>query len=327
LDNNPLSTSRIAKLYKTNSRKLQRNYKEKLSGFDSWIHKEHASQYLVFGKNLGKYLSLDETSLSNGELYTVLTNKQAKGQKGSIVAMIKGTMADNIIKIINKIPLSRRNIVKEITVDMAANMNLIAKKCFPKATIVTDRFHVQKLAIQAVQDERIKYRWQAIEQENKDIKRSRDQSEVFVAETFENGDTRRQLLARSRYLLFKSPDKWTASQITRAEILFREYPTIKKAYFLSQNLRHIFNKNNTKDTARTKLALWYNKVEESGFKSFSTIANSIFYHYDKILNYFNNRSTNASAESFNAKIKEFRRQFRGVKDVEFFLFRLCKLYA
>jgi transposase len=327
LDNNPLSTSRVAKLYKTNSRNLQRNYKEKLSGFDSWIHKEHASKYLVFGKNLGKYLSLDETSLSNGELYTVLTNKQAKGQKGSIVAMIKGTMADNIINIINKIPVSRRNIVKEITVDMASNMNLIAKKCFPKATIVTDRFHVQKLAVEAVQDERIKYRWQAIEQENKDIKLSREQSQIFVAETFENGDTRRQLLARSRYLLFKSPDKWTNSQKLRAEILFNEYPTIKKAYTLAQGLTQIFNKNNDKNTARVKLALWYNEVEESGFKSFNTIANSIFNHYDKILNYFNNRSTNASAESFNAKIKEFRRQFRGVKDVEFFLFRLCKLYA
>ncbi|WP_252191228.1 transposase [Polaribacter sp. Q13] len=44
-------------------------------------------------------------------------------------------------------------------------------------------------------------------------------------------------------------------------------------------------------------------------------------------NYFNNRSTNASAESFNAKIKEFRTQFRGVRDVKFFLYRLTKLYA
>ncbi|MCE5226272.1 MAG: transposase, partial [Porphyromonadaceae bacterium] len=39
------------------------------------------------------------------------------------------------------------------------------------------------------------------------------------------------------------------------------------------------------------------------------------------------RSTNAAAESFNAKIKEFRRQFRGVTDIKFFLYRLCKIYA
>ena len=50
-------------------------------------------------------------------------------------------------------------------------------------------------------------------------------------------------------------------------------------------------------------------------------------HYQSILNYFDNRSTNASAESFNSKIKAFRSQFRGVRDVNFFLFRLQKLFA
>ncbi|MFK7115142.1 transposase [Flavobacterium oreochromis] len=45
------------------------------------------------------------------------------------------------------------------------------------------------------------------------------------------------------------------------------------------------------------------------------------------LNYFDNRSTNASAESFNVKIKAFRSKFRGVKNIEFFLFRLTNLYA
>ena len=79
--------------------------------------------------------------------------------------------------------------------------------------------------------------------------------------------------------------------------------------------------------ALTKLAQWYNKVEQSGFKSFNTIMNTISINYDGILNYFENRSTNASAESFNAKIKAFRSQFRGVRNVAFFLFRLTKIYA
>ncbi|MFT4568427.1 MAG: transposase, partial [Saprospiraceae bacterium] len=55
--------------------------------------------------------------------------------------------------------------------------------------------------------------------------------------------------------------------------------------------------------------------------------NTIKSHYNQILNYFNNRSTNASAESFNAKVKGLRRQFRGVVNVEFFLYRLAKIYA
>ena len=46
-----------------------------------------------------------------------------------------------------------------------------------------------------------------------------------------------------------------------------------------------------------------------------------------ILHYFDNKSTNASAESFNAKLKAFRSIFRGVRDTQFFLYRVMKLYA
>jgi transposase len=314
-------------LYNTNARGLQKAYKKHLSGYESWIQKSHAADWLLFGKNLGFMLSIDETSLSNGELYTIVTNKFAKGSKGAIVAIIKGTKSEDIIKIINTIPVSRRNMVKEITLDMAGSMNRIAKKCFPKATIVTDRFHVQMLATQAVQEQRIKLRWDAIDMENDAMSQAKINNQNFVPDTFSNGDTRRQLLARSRFLLFKPKSKWTKNQTQRAEILFEQYPTIKETYLLAQKLSFIFESNTDKNVARVKLAKWYNEVEVSGYKTFNTISKSIYHHYDNILNYFNNRSTNASAESFNAKIKEFRRQFRGVRDIPFFLFRLCKLYA
>jgi transposase len=137
---------------------------------------------LLFSKNIGKRLSIDETSLSNGELYTILTNKAAKGKAGSIVAMVTGTKADTVIAIIEKIPLKQRNLVTEITLDMAGNMGLIAKKCFPNATRVTDRFHVQKLATEALQEIRIKYRWQAIDQENSAIEASKKSRKRFEPE-------------------------------------------------------------------------------------------------------------------------------------------------
>ncbi|TYC07277.1 transposase, partial [Bizionia gelidisalsuginis] len=193
-----------------NGKTLQHHYKNHISDFKDWPQKEHAQDWLLFGKNLGYYLSLDETSLSNGELYTILTNKDANGKKGSIVAIIKGTKANDVINVLNKIPVGRRNIVKEVTVDMAGNMNLIAKKCFPRTEIVTDRFHVQKLASEAVQEERIRLRWEVIEIENKAIEEARKTEKTHRPELLANGDTHRQLLARSRYLLFKPKTKWTA---------------------------------------------------------------------------------------------------------------------
>ncbi len=142
-----------------------------------------------------------------------------------------------------------------------------------------------------------------------------------------NGDSLKQLLARSRYLLFKKESLWTASQKQRAEILFREYPDIKKAYYLSMQLGLIYHQAKTKDVALTRLARWYDQVDKSGFLSFGTIARTIQSHYLNIINFFDKRSTNAASESFNAKIKAFREQFRGVRDKAFFLFRLSKLFA
>jgi len=276
---------------------------------------------------MGTHLSIDEVALSQGELYTIVTNKKYKGKKGSLVAIIAGTKADEVIEHISKIDYQKRQSVKEITLDMANSMKLIAKKCFPKAIQVTDRFHVQKLALEALQEIRIKHRWEAMDMENQAIIKSKSQNKTHIPQLLSNGDSLKQLLARSRYLLYKSREKWTINQQERAEILFELYPEIKTAYYLSQQLRSIYNTNNDKSVAMLKLAHWYRKVEESGFKNFNIVLNTITVNYQSILNYFNNRSTNAAAESFNAKIKAFRSQFRGVRKIDFFLFRLSNLFA
>lgn len=317
----------IGGFYGVNGKKLQRQYKDYLSDFKEWEQKVHARQWLIFPENMGPYLSIDETALSKGELYTIITNKRAKGKKGSIVAIFSGTKAEPIIGQLLKISAKKRDKVKEITLDMANPMKMIAKKCFPKAIQVTDRFHVQKLALEALQDIRIKHRWDAIDLENEQIKRARAKNRTFAPKEFGNGDTRKQLLARSRYLLYKAPNNWTENQLERSRILFAQYPDIKIAFDLVQGLRNIFNTATSIQTAYTKLAHWYKDVENTGFRAFNTIANTISLNYRSILNYFINRSTNASAESFNAKIKAFRAQFRGVKNVEFFLYRLTTIFA
>lgn len=282
---------------------------------------------MIYPENIGTRISIDETSFTNGELYTIITNKAAKGKSKSLIAMIKGVKSSEIIKILAKISLTKREQVEEVTLDMAANMNLIVRQSFPKASKVIDRFHVQKMAFEAVQDIRIKHRWEAIDTENEEITRCRKEKIKYVATLYDNGDSPKQLLARSRYILYKNETKWTEKQKLRSEILFKEYPDIKKAYNLSQKLSFIYQNTFNKDIARTKLAQWIELVRQSEFKAFNTTSNTINNHYTDILNYFDNRSTNAAAESFNAKIKAFRLQLRGIRDVNFFLFRLEKLFS
>ena len=165
--------------------------------------------------------------------------------------------------------------MKEVTLDLAPTMERIVRRSFPKAKLVSDRFHVQQLAFEAVQEMRINYRWQAIEQENKEFELAKEVRKTYEPDILENGDTLKQLLARSRYLLFKSDAKWSPSQVYRAEILFRLYPDLKEAYKLGREFSSIFTTSKGRIIAFKKLALWYNKVEKASFKSFNTVAKTI----------------------------------------------------
>jgi transposase len=158
---------------------------------------------LLYPENIGENLSIDETSLSKGELYTYLANKSAKGKKDTLVASIKGTKSADIIKVIEKILLEKRNMVKEVTLDMANNMESAVKSLFPKARLITDHFHVVKLVVDALQHIHIKLRWDELEKENNAIKQAKENKQKYIPLVYENEDTPKQLLARCRYIIEK----------------------------------------------------------------------------------------------------------------------------
>lgn len=323
----PTTSRSLDCYYHMNGDTFEKQYKEILSGYRKWSELAHADEWLVFPENIGESICIDETAPSNGELYTIVSNRASHGGKGTIIAIVKGVAATNVIGALMRMDERSRCKVREITMDMSNSMHLIARRCFPNAMRTIDRFHIQKLACDALQEMRIAHRWDAIQEDTEAREEAKIMGRAYVPLTLPNGDTPRQLLARSRYLLFKSADKWTESQKKRAAVLFERYPDLKEAYSLTHSLRMIFSKNTVKDAARLSLARWYEKVDNSGFKSFNVIAATLYEHYDEVLNFFVYRSTNAFAESFNAKIKAFRAALRGVTDIKFFLFRLCKLYA
>lgn len=86
----------------------------------------HAEEYILNRDNIGTDLSIDETSLSNGEVYTVVTNKAAKGRKGALVAMIKGVASENVIGKLNLLSPSKRLKVQTVTADLSGSMKYMA---------------------------------------------------------------------------------------------------------------------------------------------------------------------------------------------------------
>jgi transposase len=254
-------------------------------------------------------------------VWTFLTNKDGKGGKGTLAAAIPGTKSDEIISIlVSAMGKSVRRRVKEITCDLSPSMMLIAAEVFYDAHVVNDRFHVQQVYNEAVDEIRIDIRRKLIAEEN-------ERDKTATIPTYSNGETMRQILARSKHTLMMSSNKWTDIQRHRVNILFKHYPILKSAYNLAMELRAIFNTHATPENALKKMNDWYEKVKQLSNNNFRSVIKTFKNHAPTILNYFRRRATNASAEAFNSKVKIFRAQMRGVRDRNFFIFRLVKLYA
>ena len=312
-------------------------YRDHWSDFPTWEERGHATEYLLHAGNLGPRLSIDETSLTRGEIYTLLTNNAARGGRGSIVATVKGTRSEDIVRCLMRIPERAR--VEVVTMDFSESMRIAVQTAFPNARIAVDHFHIVRLAQEAMQQERIACRKEAMERQAAEQRQTRNMMEFALGMTggrrirvslpppgrLENGDTRVELLARSRHLLFSTPDRWTESQRQRAGILFAQYPHLKDAYDLVGRLRAIFRlAKNPADAAR-RLNQWYEEVMDSRFGHLKVVAGTILSRIGHILEYFVDHATNAYAESINSKIKAFRCSLHGISDPSFFFYRVMRI--
>ena len=322
-----MSISTLAARNGLNGQTLRRQYKETISDYRIWNQLDHADEYILYPENFGEDMSLDETCLSNGDVYTILTNKAAHGGKGALAAMVRGVASDTVSAILRKVPLKQRIKVKTVTTDLSSAMMLTVRNVFPGASLVNDRFHVQQLISEAVDQLRIRHRWEVLDAENKAIrnhsqkrkeaksKEERDLIGQWGPDRMENGETMPQIMARSRHIILKHRSRWNEQQTLRAKILFEKFPDLEAAYNLFLKLVDIFNRKSTAAIARLHLARWYNDVSAFGSNEFNIVLETFENHNTTIINYFDRRLTNASAESFNAKIKAFRSQFRGVDDI------------
>ena len=170
METSPVTCRTLEEFYHIDGHTFEKQYKEVLSGFRDWDQLEHADKWLLFPDNIGTRIAIDESSLSNGELYTFVTNRDARTKEKSLIAVVAGTKSEDVIDALRRIDEEKRLAVEEITLDLSDSMRKIVRTAFPKADRVIDRFHIQKLACDAVQELRIKHRWDAIQQANDEEK-------------------------------------------------------------------------------------------------------------------------------------------------------------
>ena len=358
MDNETITARQVGYTYMINSSTFAKRYKDTLSDFETWEQKGHSCEWILLPQNVGKEHGIDETSLQ-GELYTIVHNKDAHGRKGAIIAVVKGTNPADVLRVLMQLPADKREMVESITMDLSDSMRAIAREAFPKAVAIRDCFHVVKRGGEGCEEIRLRLKREAIKGLNKKKAEFRKYLEGLAAQRksyrkrmkakhgknwkktgrgkkpkrlntrfeppkLKNGETLVEALTRCRKQLSMSREKWSLTQENRAKILFELYPKLEEAYNLINSLRTVFrNKKLAKDTAKEKLGEWYEKVAACTLREIKSVRDTIKFYEDEILNYFIKRQTNASAESLNSKVKCFRAQVKGVRDIPFFMYRLA----
>ena len=292
-------------------------------GKDNFIgsDKREKSVPVLKPENFGEQMAVDEKMIDQ-EFYTVMTNRQT----GKIALLAETLTVKDLNMLIDKTG-EAKHLVKTITADLSPTYEKFCEQSFPDAILVADKFHVVQHIVEAVQSLRLRLKQEEIA---KLPTTKKERKEYEKSTKLINGESRIELLTRSRYVLFKRTDNWTAFQHKRATLLFETFPKLKTTYELTQQIRQWLDKENVGKyewQIEKQLIHWYDCAEQAKLPEVENLIRIIGSNEEKIMNYFKTGKTNAKAEAMNSKIQKFITANYGVRDKDFFMYRLAHYYS
>lgn len=178
--------------------------------------------------------------------------------------------------------------IKVITCDMSLGFKKGVTENFPNATNVIDKFHVIKHANEALDKVR-----------REEVKTN-------------------PLLKNSKYVWLKNEDNLTEKQLSLKEQLSKQRLKTSRAYSMRVTLQEIYEVSSSREEAEPLLRKLRNWMKRSKLEPMKEVGDLITNHWDDILNYFDNRYTNAILEGMNNIIQNIKCRARGFKNDDYF---------
>ena len=293
-------------------------------------------------ENMGKHMAVDEKQIGE-EIHTVLTNRDT----GKIALLAQSVSFDELSEILPAESFVNRS-VDTLTRDLSHTYRKLGDHSFFNASHIADKFHIIKNMMDAMQSVRVRYRQDVLREkrlayetykqsEKQRLKDCQNQNIPYIRKNFaytnqiaQNGETHLELLARSRYLLYKYPHQWTETQKRRAMALFEKFPQIQKSYRLACDFRDWYKKEHVgkpKQPIISRLQQWYADVKDADVDEMLNFKSSIERNQLAITNYFSKGHTNAIAENMNGRIQQFISANKGTRNINFSYFKIKKMFA
>jgi len=228
-------------------------------------------------------IGVDEISYRRHHKYlTVVVDHD----RGEIVWAEPGKSAETLKAFFDDLGPERCAQLETVTIDMSAAYQKAVTDKVPDATIVFDRFHVQRLAHDALDAVR--------------------RAEVRAV----NDADDRRALKKTRWPLQKNP--WNLKNFEAAKLaqLQRHNKRLFRAYLLKEALCRILDRRQV-NVARRKLGEWFDWAVRSRLEPFRKLAHTVREHTEGILAYVRSGLSNGPTEALNGKIRTITRRSYG----------------
>lgn len=207
-------------------------------------------------------------------------------ERGVVVWSSKGKNSDTLRAFFEELGPERSAKIESVTIDMSGAYIKAVEEMVPDARLIFDRFHVQRL----VQD--------ALDETRRD--------EVHAAET----KAEKKALKGTRWSLLKSPWNLTEADRQTLEELEQANRTIFRGHMLKEAFAGILDRRQI-NVARGMLEQWIDDAKQSGLEHFARAARTIERYQEGILEYVRTRFSNGRTEGINGKIRTITRRAFG----------------
>ena len=249
----------------------------------------------LFNKRLSKLpevISLDEfKGNSGGQKYNSII---ADPQNGEILDILPNRFENHLIKYFSQ--FSNKNEVKYFICDMNPHFRRVAKTCFPKATIVADKYHV-------------------IRQVYWDMERVRKNEQEKLSKRF------RKFFKRSRLLLMKRLENLNEQEMDQLALMFEIAPRLADAYRIKNEFLTVIRSQSSEE-GKPKLLDWLYSVEVMDMPEFCQSTKACHNWFQEIINSMDVPWTNGYIEGCNNKTKVLKRVCYGMRNFNNFRKRI-----
>ncbi len=206
-----------------------------------------------------------------------------------IVWAAEGKNSETLDAFFHELGQERSKRIEMVTIDMSAAFIKSIEAKAPHAQIVFDRFHVQRLASDAVDEVRREM-----------VRRLKELDAPEEAAAIKN----------SRFVLLKKPWDLRPKEWDKLSAIQEHNAPLYRAYLLKESLAAVFDET-ALDDAKRELNRWLAWASRSKLAPFVKAARTIRKHKDGILAYVKTKLTNGLVEGLNNKLRMIARRAFG----------------